>query len=286
MPLFSPDRILCPVDLSGASPSVLQWAGLFARTYAARLEILHAEDFEYPQYFLPSQQETLALDAKRHRAALHKEVARMAKENLGSVPADIVLVEGHAVRAILERVEKEPPGLMVMGSHGRSGIARMRLGSVAETVVREARIPTLIVRTTSEKKPAAISRVLCPVTLTEHGRQSLDLAAEIATKFSAQLILVHAVEGEGHEIESIRDQLCQWIPKRVRQSCDVVELARRGNAAEEILRMAREHAVDLIVMGARHHPLLEFSTFGTTTERVMRHSDGAVLVVPETKAKA
>lgn len=287
MPFFSPERILCAVDLSAASSSVIQWAGLFASAYEARLEIFHAEAFEYPPYFLPSQEQALAADAERRRAAAYKQVTLLGAENLESVLPDILVVEGHPVPVILERVANEHPGLVVMGSHGRSGISRMRLGSVAETVVREAGVPALVVRTVREKRErATISRVLCPVTFAEHARQSLTVASEIAAKFTAQLIVIHAVEREDENMAAIRNRLCQWIPKNVRQSCDMVELARRGNAEEEILRMAREHAADLIVIGARHHPLLEFTTFGATTERVMRHADAPVLVLPESEEKA
>lgn len=287
MPLFSPERILCPVDLSAASPTVLRWAGLFAKIYGAKLEILHAESFEYPSYFLPSQEGALAAEAERRRSALYKQLALMGSENLESVSPDIVVAEGHPIPAILERTAKEHPGLIVMGSHGRSGIERMRLGSVAETVAREAGVPTLVVRAAKESsRPAKISRVLCPITFTESARRFLSVAAEIAATFAAELIVIHCVEAEDPDMTSIRNKLCQWIPKNVRQSCDVVELARHGNAAEEILRVAREHEADLIVVGARHHPLLEFTTFGATTERVMRHADRPVLVLPESEAKA
>ncbi len=287
MPLFSPERILCPVELISASSAVLRWASLFAKIYGAKLEILHATVFEYPPYFLPSQENALAAEAERRRSALYTELASMRGENLEVVSAEMVVVDGHPIPAILERTAKGHFGLVVMGSHGRSGIERMRLGSVAETVAREAGVPTLVVRAAKESPRAAkISRLLCPVTFTESAHRVLGIAAEIAAAFAAELIVIHCAEVEDSDLASIRTRLCQWIPKHVRQSCDVVELARHGNAAEEILRMARVHSADLIVLGARHHPLLEFTTFGATTERVMRHADGAVLVLPESEAKA
>jgi nucleotide-binding universal stress UspA family protein len=65
----------------------------------------------------------------------------------------------------------------------------------------------------------------------------------------------------------------------VRSHCDLVEVVGEGNAAEQILLTARKHAVDLIVLGAHHRSFLEFAILGSTTERVMRHADSAVLVV-------
>jgi nucleotide-binding universal stress UspA family protein len=282
MPQFAPQSILCPVDLSSASPTVLRWARLFAETYRAKLEVLYADYLEYPPYFLPSQVEDLAAKEKQHRAALEESLVALACGNLGpSVRHEITILEGHPVEAILEHAATRHPGLIVMGSHGRSGVARVRLGSVAEHVMREAATPTVVVRALAgEQDQPRISRVLCPVNFTEQGQQCLELSARVAAAFRAQLVVVHSIEQEGADLEETRDRLCQWIPRTVRQDCYVTEAVRHGNPAEQILLAARDAAVDLIVLVARRRPFLEFTTLGTTTERVMRHADSAVLVLP------
>jgi nucleotide-binding universal stress UspA family protein len=274
--------ILCPVDLSSASPTVLSWARLFAETYHAKVEVLHVDWLEYPPYFFPSQAAELSAQAEHHRAALNENLTKLAHENLGSnVPYEISILEGHPVDTILRHAATLQPDLIVMGSHGRSGLARMRLGSVAENVVRETSIPTLVVRALANKQaPAHISRVLCPVSFSEHGRRCLEVSADVAATFGAQLVVVHAVEQEGADLHQVHDQLCQWVPGAVRGRCDLLEVVRRGNAAEQILLAAREQAVELIVLVAQHRPFLEITTLGTTTERVMRHSDSAVLALP------
>ena len=87
------------------------------------------------------------------------------------------------------------------------------------------------------------------------------------------------------QAEEVRQRLCDWVPQEVRGRCQISEVVGRGNPAEQIILMAREHSADLIVMGAQHRPFLEFTTLGTTTERVMRHSLASVLVIPTGKAK-
>jgi nucleotide-binding universal stress UspA family protein len=282
MSQFAPSSILCPVDLSSASPIVLRWARLFAETYHAKLLILYADWLDYPPYFFPSQTGELSDAAKRHHTALNKYLASLARENLESnVPYEVAILEGHPVDAILEYAATRQPDLIVMGSHGRSGVARMRLGSVAENVVREAAIPTLVVRALANKLAAPrVSRVLCPVNFTEHGFRCLGLSAEVATAFRAQLVVMHSIEERSADFEETRERLCQWVPEAVRPNCHVTEAVRRGNPAEQILLAARERAADLIVLSAQHRPFLEFTTLGTTTERVMRHADSAVLVLP------
>ncbi len=279
---FAPKHILCPVDLSAASPLVLRWADLFARKYGAKIEILLAESPDYPAYFLPGQKDELARQAESRRAALQKQLERTVFETLGrTASSEIRVVEGHPVQAILARMETNPPDLIVMGSHGRSGVARMRLGSVAETVVREARMPTLVVRSLGKRPaPTAVSRVLCPAKLTDHGQRCVDFSAAIAAKFGAQLVVVHSAEHEAANLDAVRKELCRLISADARQSCEVVEVVRQGSAAEQILLAAREHSVDLIVIAAQHQPFLEFTTLGTTAERIMRHADSAVLILP------
>lgn len=279
---FAPKKILCPLDLSAASQTVLGWARMFAETYQAKLELLHADWSEYPPYFLPSQEAELEARTQQHRAALGQDLARVARETLGpNLSPEIVVLEGHPVETILSRATSRKSDLIVMGSHGRSGIARLRLGSVAENVVRTTSTPTLVVRARSNgQTPPRLSRILCPITFTDGARGCLELSSEVARAFGAQLLVMHAVEDSSANLKARHKQLCQWMPSEVRSQCDLVEVVREGNAAEQILLAAREHTVDLIALGAHHRSFLEFTIPGTTTERVMRHADSAVLVVP------
>lgn len=280
-PRFAPKKILCPLDLSEASRTVLNWAGMFGETFQTNVELLHAEWPDYPPYFLPSQEAELEGKAEQHRAALGKELAKIARETLGTkVSYEAVVVEGYPVEAILARAASVKPDLIVMGSHGRSGISRLRLGSVAENVVRATLTPTLIAKPLADGRPVKISRVLCPVDFAEEAHRNLEIAASVAGAFRAQLLVLHAVEGDAFDLNSKHDDLCKWVPEDVRKHCNLVEVVRRGNAAEQILLAAREQAVDLIVLGAGRRPFLDLSIIGTTAERVVRHADSAVLVIP------
>ena len=81
------------------------------------------------------------------------------------------------------------------------------------------------------------------------------------------------------DLDAKHRELCQWIPAEIRDHCDLVEVVRHGNEAEQILLAAREKAVDLIVMEAGRRPILDVSILGTTAERVVRHADPAVLLI-------
>lgn len=267
--------------MSLASPTVLQWAGAFAQLHGARIEIVHSEWLDYPPYFLPTQTGELTASGRNNWAALLENLQKLIRDTVpAGVSTEITLLEGHPVETILKRARLGNPDLIVMGSHGRSGISRLRLGSVAENVIQQTASPTLVVRAPNGNPVSPkISRILCPVDLSEPAQRSLAVASDLAARWKAQLLVLHAGE-QGMNQAALQKQLCDWIPADLRGRCELVELVRHGDPAEQILLAAREHGVDLIALAAMHRRLLDFSIIGTTTERVMRHADAPILVLP------
>ena len=278
---FAPKKILCAVDMSPASGEVLRWAGLIARAFGSQVEVLHADWSEAPRYFTEGQVPDLAAETETHRRRVRGDLQKLAEEALGGdVPHSVSVEEGHAVEVILQRIRRNPPDLMVMGSHGHSAVARFLLGSVAENVVREAHRPTLIVKTPGEgQQTSQPHAVLCPVKPAESAQGRVELSAALASVLGAELHLVQAME-EGSAKNPAAPQLCDSVPQKMAGRCHVTEMVLHGAAAEQIILYAREHAVDLIVLGAEHRSFLEFTTLGRTTERVLRHGPSSVLIVP------
>jgi nucleotide-binding universal stress UspA family protein len=89
-----------------------------------------------------------------------------------------------------------------------------------------------------------------------------------------------SVEEGTFDLGAKHQELCQWVLEEVREHCDLVEVVHHGNAAEQILLTARDRGADLIILEAGHRPFLDFTILGTTAERVIRHADSAVLMVP------
>lgn len=278
---FAPKRILVPVDLSAASAPVLRWARLFAAAFGARVHVLHADWWEPPWYFTEAQLQTLVAQAQANRATVREQLRALAADTLGpEIPYELVVVEGHPVQQIRTYAQQWTPDLIVLGSHGHTGLARLRLGSVAEDVVRQALQPVLIVKSLKEERAPSLRQILCPVNFTGLAQQCLEVSAAVAAAFRARLLMAYAVESQPPDLLQTRERLCAWVPGTVRDRCELVEVVRQGDAAEQILLLAREQSVDLVAIGARHRPLLEWTTWGATTERVVRHSPVSVLVVP------
>lgn len=146
-------RILVPVDFSPASKGVLDWAVGVAKQFGASIDVLHAWDAprysgaELPEVTVEVQGEGRKSlpEFVRNRAAkaLEEVIADLERRGIRSVEGK--LEEGDPVEVIL-RVAESGYDLLVMGTHGRTGLSRLFLGSVAEKVVRAAACPVLTVR--------------------------------------------------------------------------------------------------------------------------------------------
>lgn len=272
-------NILCPVDFSDCAAAGLRYAAAVARCHKARLAVLHADRFSAPAYFTPSQVTQLAEQAKQWRAGAQRSLEEFVHAAVGLEPIDAhaCISEAPSVEAILDMASNLHADLIVMGTHGRSGVDRLRLGSVAERVLRLARIPLLAVRTGVSRLEIPALRVLCPVNDSPEARRALDLATLVAGCFGASVTVLHV--RPTRQAGSI-STLHSWIPDAQRARCPMDEVIRQGDVPREIVVAASESNCDLVVIGARHHRFLDVTVLGTTTERVVRHSPCPVMAVP------
>lgn len=148
-------RILAPVDFSATSVAALQYAAELARGFNGTVHVLHA--WQAPVYLRPdltvwSGEVSATLgDQIRHAA---EDAMRDLFEKLGLAGNKAFtneVVEGAAFEKILEVAESGKFDLLVLGTHGRTGLTHALLGSVAEKVVRYAKCPVLTVRTPDAK---------------------------------------------------------------------------------------------------------------------------------------
>lgn len=147
------ERILVPTDFGPSAEQALQLAMRLARETSAELQILHVYAIPvvpiaagagmYPAAAAPYP--LTLLDAVRDSAQQQLD-ALLEKVRLTCPTATARLQEGDARREILATAEEWGADLIVIGTHGRTGVARVLLGSVAEHVVRHSRIPVLTVR--------------------------------------------------------------------------------------------------------------------------------------------
>lgn len=139
-------RILVPVDGSEQAMTACQWAmEEFADAEVVLLHVINPADAGYSaQASIPSFSEEWFEKAKDEAEELFEEIRNEANEHEIVVSSDTTV--GKPSRAIVEYAEEHDIDQIVMGSHGRSGVSRILLGSVAESVVREATVPVTVTR--------------------------------------------------------------------------------------------------------------------------------------------
>ena len=285
MELFQPKLILCPTDFSESATLALQYGKHLADCFGARLIVLYADPFSPPPYFTSAHLEDLAKTIEYSKGAAREYLARYVGEHIGGPSAvEVVVAENQTVPAILLTAEEKKADMIVMGTHGHSGINRLMLGSVTEKVLHQTDCPVLTVR---EKKGAAelsrvlIQQVLCPINYTEVALKALEHAVGISQCFDAELLVLHVIESHSTDIKEKDEhgRLCEWIPDDIRSRCSLKEIVRRGDAAEQIIEVASSASCDMIVLGAQHKHFHDTTVLGTTTIRVTRHAPCPVLTV-------
>ena len=284
MAKFQPKRILCPVDFSPQSAAALRVAGRVALAYAAEVMVLHAHRLEAPVYFTRAQTQTLKIQLRRSTNSGRAFLRDFADQHLSEeVAHSVMLVDRDPVSAIQRAVRDWRPGLVVMATHGRTGLTRLRLGSVMESVLRQSTVPVLSVGpgVKAALPIAPIRRILCPVDLEDASQVAFQHAAALAEATGAELIALHVAKNAADEQNqgSIRGQLCAWVPEDMRQRCSIREMIRTGHPGEEIVAEAKASRADLLVIEARPRRFLDSILFGSTTESVIRSSPSPVLSV-------
>jgi nucleotide-binding universal stress UspA family protein len=145
MPVSGPIRILVPLDGSDTSERALDVAADFAAGVGAELVLCHVVDLTRAAAMSGGEAQLVAgcLEALRDegRAILNESERRVA----GRAHVSTRIVDGSPVDAVERLAAEIPANYIVLGSHGRTGLTRLVLGSVAEGVVRSARVPVMVV---------------------------------------------------------------------------------------------------------------------------------------------
>ena len=202
-------------------------------------------------------------------------------ENLGAdADATLTVAEGSAPMAIVEESDKTNTVLIALGTHGRGGFEKLKLGSVAESVLRESDCPVLTVgRNVESVESAEIKSIVCPVDFSSQSENALRYAADLANFFDAELLVIHvASKEESSDDDEDLSRLCTWVPTDTKGRCKLQELVRRGDVSEEILREADTVSSDLIVIGVSHGTFSD-ETLGEKTTEILREASCPVITV-------
>ncbi len=292
-------RILCPVDFSSCSDQALQSALKLAKGFGATLELMHV--VQTPTYVMPMMPlggvpvDLMRDQPERLKAQLDKVRDRHLSEHSMITTS---VHEGVVHAKIIERAQETAADLIVIGTHGHTGLTHVLLGSVAERVVRMAPCPVLTIgpgQAGQSDVKAGREKILCPIDFSTPSMAALDYAVTLARTIKADLHITHVipllayavaskepVDNPGFEArirQDVKERLAALQQKLSSDSLAVTVSSVDGVPYEAIQRTADDQRATMIVIGTHGHTGLDRWLLGSVAEKVVRTARIPVLAV-------
>ena len=276
-------HILFTTDFSASARMAAGHALFLAQRHGATLHVLHVAR--------PSDSASSLLEGYDHLASSIE------------VPDDVPLTRAQvqhrsAAQGILEYTRAQKIDLVVMGTHGRSGLRRVTLGSVAEAVVRGAPCPVLTVHLKQKQDDQAVilektkhvEYILAPVDFSTPSRRSLFYARALAEVYEARVDLLHVMSSDEAEADNEAGVIYEGPPGKANLKARLAAMARgarlkagvhviAGRLPASILDFAEREGVDLMVVGTHGRKGLNRVLVGSVAEQIIRQAPCPVLTV-------
>jgi nucleotide-binding universal stress UspA family protein len=298
------ERILIPLDGSPRAEMILGQVARILRREDSEILLLRVIDFaQVLKSMDPARRvdsEALRGEERGKAQAYLDDLARRFRDRGARVQGRVA--EGPAAETILVQAKAERATLIALSTHGRTGLSRWLVGSVAEKVVRTSPVPVLLVRSfrrspQGDLEPATAGelpfrKMLVPTDGSPAAEAIFEPALRVAKLFESELQVLHTeipVILPGAEIGAIPglpatpsedDPVTAGLAGRFRSAG--LPVSRRtvlGDAAAEILDCARPSGVDLIAMATHGRSGFSRWLLGSVAERVLRHAEVPVLLV-------
>jgi len=295
-------KILVPLDGSKTSEKVLPYARYLAGKFKVPVELLAVLDIAEMATQISAEKarhlDTMIEDGMRASTTYIRGVATTFPD--GKVTCTVE--KDRAEDAIINKAEADGGTFIAMATHGRSGLNRFLLGSVAEKVLRGSANPLLLVRATEAAKTtgeAPFKSVIVPLDGSELAESVLPPVATLAKELNLEVVLFRAYHipynayagDDGYYavnydelIAGVRDEAKEYLDKQVEAVkklgvAKVSAVTKEGFAGDEIIALGRKTPDALIAMCSHGRSGVKRWVLGSVTENVVRHSDDPVLVV-------
>ena len=294
--------ILVPIDFSETSIQAINPAHKLAQRFGARVHLVHVENlvfaagFESPMPIAVSAVDAVALQ-RDHASRLKKLRSLATREHLW--PGDChLLSDMPAFESICRLARDIDADLIVMPTHGRTGLKHVVLGSTAERIVQHSPCPVFICR----NRAAAIDKILVPVDFSDCSLEALKEAAAFAKRVAAKLVILHVVyldlafTADGYamyDMSAAINRAKQVAEKKMRSfvrrvAFGGVKFKTRvevGAPISQVCNFAEKEDVDLIITSTHGRTGLKHVVLGSVAEQIVRYASRPVLVVPSHPAE-
>jgi len=293
-------KMLIPLDGSKTSEKVLPYARYLAGKLKIPVELLAVIDMADRATHIPAEKARFFDSMIEEGVKSSANYLRGVAGTFGDADVKCTVEKGEADAVIIEKGEADKGMLICMATHGRSGLDRFLLGSVAEDVLRAAANPLLLVRATEEAKSegvAALKSIILPLDGSELAESiiPMDMAKNLRLEvvlFRAYHIPTYAYAGDETSsvvdydelMVGVRDEATEYLEKKVAEvkhlGVDKVSfVTKEGFAADEIIALGRKTPDSLIAMCSHGRTGVKRWVLGSVTEAVVRHSGDPVLVL-------
>jgi nucleotide-binding universal stress UspA family protein len=293
-------KILVPLDGSKTAEAVLPYARYLAGKLKIPVHLLAVIDVAEMALHSSSEKkwfiDRMVDDGRRlGETYLHQLAATFP-----GIAVRYTVEVGHAADAIIEKGASDAAMLIAMATHGRSGLDRYLLGSVAEKVLRGTDNPLLLVRSGAEVPAAGVgfTNIVVPLDGSELAESILPMVSGLAKKFDSEVMLFRAyhipmgiyegdalTSSEAHAgmLDRLREEAATYLDSksaemRKLEVKKVSTLVDEGFAADEIIDLGSKKPAALIAMASHGRSGVKRWLLGSVTETVVRHAAGAILV--------
>ena len=292
-------RMVIPLDGSQVAEQVLPYARFLAKKLAIPVQLLQVIDPDVVALLANPGQgryiDTIVDDLTRESRAYLESIAK----SIAGTSVQCLVEKGKPEDILIEQAAADKDSLMIMATHGRSGIQRWLLGSVADKVLHGATNHVLLIRATDQGKSAGeagLKTVVVPLDGSPLAEQVLPHVADLAKRLGLQIILTRAYalpsavapDAYGTYTEELINQLetetREYLAGKVEGLKEkglenITTVPDFGYGAEEIIKLARQTPDNFIAMCSHGRSGIRRWVLGSVTERVVQHSGDPVLII-------
>ena len=247
------ENVLFATDFSKHSNQALPFVLSIARKYGSTISAVHI-------ITSPLGEITPTIEMQAIGAQLLRDAEQSMKDlnvRLHGVSHETIIRKGDICEQLATIVDQKGIDLIVVGTHGRAGVSKILMGSVAVRIFRQATCPVLTIGPNVSGEPGSIAdihTILYPTDFSSESLAALPYAVSLAQENQSRLYLFHVTPTPvpDSDSDSLMLRLRALVPPEARLWCEPKVFVDSGDPAEKVLDLSEELAVDLVVLGTKH----------------------------------
>jgi nucleotide-binding universal stress UspA family protein len=273
-------KVVVPLDGSPLAEVALPYAEEIAAKMGSNmvlLSVLGSEESDEVQYYQKYSKKIIDM------TTLHVK-KYLDASNGGCVTINSATRVGSPAEGILDFAEKGYPSLLVMATHGRSGVSRWSVGSIADKVVRAvAKQPLLLIRAKGchpdVRARRILKRAVVPLDGSIESETVMPFIADIARNLDMELTLLQVIAKSGGSFAATENYLHDWCRRLAEDGIHAGYQVRTGSPADEIIDFADEIMTDLVAMSTRGKTNMNFWALGSVAQKVLLGGNSPLLLI-------